>query len=84
MTLSRWYLNGNLDDTENFDLDATSEEGIMEIGFAQTWSGYYEGDLGDVRVYDRALTQSEVQNIYTTETPEGGTEFGSPPGDPSA
>jgi len=34
----------------------------------QTWVGNYEGDLDDLRVFDVALTEEQVNNLYVAES----------------
>jgi hypothetical protein len=59
------YLDGELknsDTNTNDDNYATSR--MVSLG-ARAWTGhqYYNGDIDDVRIYNRTLTQQEIQNV---------------------
>ncbi len=45
-----------------------------------TWSDYFQGSLGDVRIYHRALSNSEVTNLYNYEAAEQINITGQPNG----
>ncbi|TSC93171.1 MAG: LamG domain protein jellyroll fold domain protein [Candidatus Berkelbacteria bacterium Licking1014_7] len=71
----RVYLNGTLDGTS-----ATVKTGTITpnknfgIGFLQ-WSGanpanYHNGSINDVRIYNRALTQTEITQLYNQYAPK--------------
>jgi hypothetical protein len=36
----------------------------FNIGYADTWTAYYQGSLDDVRIYNRALSAQEVAALY--------------------
>ena len=36
----------------------------LKIGYAQTWDYHFTGSIDDLRIYDRALTSSEVTQLY--------------------
>lgn len=62
----RLYVNGVLQDTRatGFPLD----HGDRPLFFGRTgeWcEGYLNGSLDDVRIYNRALSESEIQELYT-------------------
>ncbi|MDR3570895.1 MAG: LamG domain-containing protein [Candidatus Pacebacteria bacterium] len=58
-----WYLNGKLDNSGT-DASSISDTGAFYIGYAPTWTAYYPGALDDVRIYGRALSSQEVQQLY--------------------
>jgi hypothetical protein len=60
-----WYLNG-IQDSTGTNTSNISDTGSFYIGYAQTWSAYYSGSLDDVRIYNRALSPQEVQQLYLT------------------
>jgi Concanavalin A-like lectin/glucanases superfamily/Ig-like domain CHU_C associated/Pregnancy-associated plasma protein-A len=41
--------------------------GTVAIGRHQAWNSYFKGAMDDIRIYNRALTDAEVQNIYLIE-----------------
>jgi hypothetical protein len=41
--------------------------GTCAIGRHEAWGYYFKGKMDDIRVYNRALTDTEVQSIYTIE-----------------
>lgn len=58
-----WYLNGVLNATGT-NAGNISDTASFYIGYAQTWTAYYSGALDDVRIYNRALSAQEVQQLY--------------------
>ena len=68
---AKWYRNGQLDQ-ENTSLPNAMEMSNSEplkIGYAQTWDYHFTGSIDDLRIYDRALTSSEVTQLYLLEAP---------------
>ena len=63
------YINGvDVDVDANFSTQLSVFDGSdsVNIGYAN-WSGYYlEGQLGNVRLYNRALTYAEIQQNYNS------------------
>eukprot|EP01083_Nonionella_stella_P153825 494715_1 len=39
------------------------------IGVWDDWNRYFMGDIDEVRVYDRALNQSEIEAVFTYDAP---------------
>jgi hypothetical protein len=61
------YVNGNLVATaDGYNEDITA--GDEGIAFAH-WNNYYQGVLSDGRVYNRALSATEVQQLYDRGRP---------------
>ncbi len=59
------YVDGKLDNTEHSSSGlAASSSRPWTIGGSPAGTTEYRGLLGDVRIYDRALSLSEVQAIY--------------------
>jgi len=58
------YVDGKLDDTatNSMGLTATSNGWAIGARYNGTWT--YQGLVADVRIYDRALSASEIQAIY--------------------
>jgi hypothetical protein len=76
----RWYQDGVLKDVDSFlgaPYFATPQDGTapLRIGTRaaspSTSASYFLGAIDDVLIYDRVLTPSEVQQLYTV--PEPGT-----------
>jgi len=59
------YKDGNEDATySSIDIgDMTNSEGF-HIGHSQTWNGYFDGKIDEVRIYNRALSAQEILDIY--------------------
>jgi len=67
------YLNGNLETTGNIEINTT--QGDMLMGSCFYLGGHFlNGSLDDVRIYDRALSEQEIQALYH----EGGWPYLSP------
>jgi hypothetical protein len=71
------YVNGVLDNEVVLgpnNLDAWSSANPLTIGqeidYASPWSLHaWNGMLDDIAIYNRALTEQEIQNLYTGTTP---------------
>jgi hypothetical protein len=55
------YINGAFSPIPNVP------SGTTAIGRHEAWGSYFKGKMDDIRVYNRALTDAEVQSIYTIE-----------------
>jgi len=55
-----WYLNGQFDKTSTNAPDF--EDTLKVIGSDGLY--YFNGALSDLRIYDRALSEQEIQNLY--------------------
>lgn len=49
-TTLRWFVNGVLDSTGTSSASITDASGTFYVGFSQTWSGYFNGYISDLRV----------------------------------
>jgi hypothetical protein len=58
------YVDGKLDNTENGTMGLAATSNGWSIGAHADGSWSYRGLIEDVRLYDRALSLSEVQEIY--------------------
>ena len=71
------YIDGNVDGTpvnisgETIDVTAGLKIGRRNYASAAFWNG----DLEDVRIYDRALSQAEVTALYNTAKQETTSPF---------
>ena len=64
---ARIYINGHLKGSHirNFN---TAQTGVFRIGGYLDGNGYWTGDIDDVRIYDRALSKTEVVQLYQWES----------------
>ena len=67
----RLYVNGALASTTAIAGSIPASTGPLRIGGNGIWAEWFEGQIDEVRVYDRALTQAEIQSDM--QTPVGGT-----------
>ena len=70
-TCSKWYKNGQLQQVYDSLSNSSdmSNSNPLKIGYADTWNYFYSGSIDEVRIYDRALTSSEVTQLYLLEAP---------------
>ena len=65
------YVNGSVQNTASTGAGYTqiAETGAnpLLIGYDNVNSGYFYGYINDVRIYDRALSAAEIQEIYKAE-----------------
>ena len=57
--ITRIYMNGKLNETKTVTLDTGNSK--LAIG-----GGNFGGVIDDVRVYNRALSDSEIRELYKT------------------
>ena len=69
----RMYKDGQILRTETNNTPMPeSNNASLTIGCAE-WSGHVDGWLDQVRIYNRALSDSEIIQLYTNETHQGQT-----------
>lgn len=70
----KMYLDGALMDTESSEGNLKSSNSDIYIG-NQSTINFFDGQIDEVAIYNRALTQEEVTQIYTgTPDPGNGSE----------
>jgi fibronectin type 3 domain-containing protein len=69
----RLYVNGALAGTTTVAGSISASAGALRLGGNAVWSEWFAGQIDEVRVYDRALTESEIQTDMQTRV------GGSPP-----
>ena len=74
----RLYVNGAASGTAVVAGTIPASTGALRIGGNSVWSEWFAGQIDDVRVYNRALAQAEIQSDL--QTPVGSTG-GPPPSD---
>lgn len=62
--VTNWYKNGTLTNTSNAGGYATTTNGNSNITIGDGYAGNFVGDIFDVKVYNRGLTDEEVLIIY--------------------
>lgn len=64
---AKLFINGN--NVTNFDADFAPEPNSRNllIGAGQ---GYFKGQIDDIRIYNRALNENEIQALYKEQTEE--------------
>ena len=65
---TKFFVNGT--QTTNTYPDTPFTPSVFTIG-AQNGTHYFNGLVDDVRIYDRALSSAEVQQLYAFEAPAG-------------
>lgn len=67
---SRVYIDGILDSTVNFPLTGSIINTInLHFGCGANLAQYYAGNLDDIGIWNRVLTQQEITNLYTSSIP---------------
>ncbi|MBN1527628.1 MAG: LamG domain-containing protein, partial [Thermoleophilaceae bacterium] len=64
-TTQRLYVGGNQVGTRAVAGTLPNSTGVLRFGGNNVWSEWFAGRLDEIRVYDRALTQAEVQADMT-------------------
>lgn len=64
-TTRRLYVNGVLKDEDNDPGLSLSSSAKFKIGY---YSGYFNGLIDEVRIYNRALSEAEIKAIYQNNT----------------
>jgi len=58
------FINGNSDQSHHIDGTNNNTGSILHIGKTPDGTAYFNGLLDDLRIYNRTLTNSEVQAVY--------------------
>jgi fibronectin type 3 domain-containing protein len=62
----RFYVNGALVATRAVAGSMSASTGVLRIGGNATWGEWFGGLLDDLRIYNRALSQAEIQSDQAT------------------
>ena len=65
------YVNGNLVRSVATSGALLTSTGVLRIGGNSVWGEFFQGIIDEIRIYNRALTQAEIQ--ADMNTPVGGT-----------
>ena len=60
------YINGNLVSSKSVSGAATTSSNPLRIGGNTVWGEYFNGLIDEVRIYNKALSQSEIQTDMNT------------------
>ena len=60
------YIDGVLDasETKKGDIYLGRSTESLEIGYERSVSNYFHGSIDEVRIYNRALSESEIRVLY--------------------
>ena len=58
------FINGNSDQSNLIDGTNNNTGSILHIGRTPDGTAYFNGLMDDLRIYNRTLTDSEVQAVY--------------------
>ena len=68
------YKNGSIVHTQNVNYVAPNiSTGVLNFGQQLDFSEFFNGDLDDIGFWNRALTDCEIQNLYTSTNPSNTT-----------
>ena len=62
-------VNGILQTTTVYGSNSTIVAPIYssKIGYSEAWNGYFQGQIDNIRIYNRALSNTEVLGVYNFE-----------------
>jgi uncharacterized repeat protein (TIGR02543 family) len=67
------YLNGQLENSAAYSFAVTDKGQSLRIGSIgqpePEWAGFFKGKIDDVRIYDKALSAEEIQELYKQVSP---------------
>ena len=62
---TKLYVNNELVSTYSEVLSNSDEVGDFNVGFNSNNSDYFKGNIDDIKVYDRALTECDINTLFT-------------------
>jgi hypothetical protein len=65
-TTLRLYINGTQVGTRAAASPLLTSSGVLRLGGNSIWGEYFKGRLDEIRIYNRALTPSEIQSDMNT------------------
>jgi hydrogenase maturation factor HypE len=65
----RMFVNGVQVSTRAVGGAAVVTSGALRIGGNAVWGEYFKGTIDEVRIYNRALTATEIQTDMNTPVP---------------
>lgn len=67
-SVTRLYINGELKQTDNHAAAITYQPGATFFIGKTHDGGYFNGELDDIRIYNNAMTDAQVQQLYNAES----------------
>lgn len=68
-TTIAFYIDGALDSQSNVGSPLIGfSDAVLTIGHSDNGSDFFNGSIAEVRVYNRALSDSEVQQLYMSNS----------------
>ena len=64
----KFYKDGRYINSSSFTINNQSENFIIGTGGYKQEDQYYKGSIDDVRIYNRAISENEIQAIYSEQT----------------
>jgi hypothetical protein len=58
-----WYLNGNLSSSRGHSYGVLTTD-TNQVLIGNGYAGYWQGQMGPITAYDRALTQDEIKSVW--------------------
>jgi len=65
-----FYVNGAYISSWNYTKTITASSGNVYIGTRNDFYTYFNGSIDDVRIYNRALSQTEITQLYQSYRPK--------------
>jgi hypothetical protein len=62
------YIDGNLESALTVTNDFSFSPAALDFGFISSSPSYLDGSLDDIRIYNRALSSTEVTDLYALES----------------
>jgi len=66
-TTAHTYVNGNKVDSDSITSNRFSDHGSLRIGGRGDGSAFFKGIIDEVRIYNRALSEDEVKQLYKSQ-----------------
>jgi hypothetical protein len=63
-----WFINGVAAGSLSASINIMTDDQVgadFQIGFASTWSAFYQGALWDIEIWNRALVPDDIAELYS-------------------
>ena len=64
------YVNGNLDTTSTYSFTPFNQHYTLKIGTSHVSYQSFSGKMDDLKIYNKALSDQEINNLYNEEAPK--------------
>ena len=78
-TVEQLYVNGSLVASRSQSGTVQTSSGVLHIGGDSLWGEYFLGFIDEIRIYNRALSATEIQTDMNTAVPSAITTDTTPP-----